>query len=100
MLDARIQVEIPKIDAAGEPNYAVFNRDNIISLCQRSLKKVAEYRWLLQNEECNLELAWRMEMKLDWVWQFTDVEGKPRNWALLCGLSQKQVVTNLYIAQF
>jgi len=37
-----------------------------------------------------LELAWRIDTALDWVWQTEDVEGKAREWAVLCGLALKQ----------
>lgn len=93
-MDTRIKVDIPDFDSSVTPNYKLFSREHVLELCMRSLRTVREYEWLVQkaiNEGSSLQLAWRVETKLDWVWQETDVEGKPRDWDVLCGLSLKQV---------
>lgn len=42
-----------------------------------------------------MELAWRLDTNLDWVWWHDDIQGHPRPWAVLAGLALNQV---LYIS--
>lgn len=42
-------------------------------------------------EGSTLQLAWRVDTRLDWIWQNEDVMGMPRDWAVLYGLAIKQV---------
>jgi hypothetical protein len=39
----------------------------------------------------NLELAWRIDTNLDWIWLETDINEKARKWVVLCGLIAKEV---------
>jgi hypothetical protein len=99
ILDTRIKVDIPDFDSSVTPNYSEFSPENVVELCMRSLRTVREYEWLVQkaiDDGSSLQLAWRMETKLDWVWQARDVEGNPRDWDVLCGLSLKQVCHTYY----
>lgn len=93
-LDTRLTVDVPGFDTADlDAAYKVFQRDNIIRLCEKSLRSDPEYGALLQSEEDDgavFDLAWRVNTDLDWVWKEDDVQGKARNWAVLCGLSLKQ----------
>ncbi|KAI0720502.1 Pleckstrin homology domain-containing protein [Cerioporus squamosus] len=93
-LDTRLTVDVPGFDTADmDAAYNVFQRDNIIGLCEKSLRSDPEYRALLERDEeegAVFDLAWRMNTDLDWVWQENDVQGKTRKWAVLCGLALKQ----------
>lgn len=101
ILDARIRVDIPDFDARVTAKYGVFSKEHVVDLCKRSLRTVREYEWLVQtaiDEGSTLELAWRMGAKLDWVYQTDDVEGQARDWAVLCGLSLKQVTCFVFFS--
>ena len=94
-LDTRMKIDIPHYNTADiNAAYEVFTKPNIVSLCQKSLQAVPEYEALIAHQLRNgasLELAWRVDTILDWVWQLSDVTGKIREWAVLCGLAIKQV---------
>ena len=73
--------------------YDVFQRDNIIKLCEKNLRTAPEYRALMEKgqlEGVQFELAWRHDINLDWVWKEIDVQGKKRRWDVLCGLALRQ----------
>jgi hypothetical protein len=77
-----------------EEGNETFGRRNIIGLCVDSLKSVPDWDYVIQPriaEGNKLELAWRVDAKLDWVWQDMCVDGTQRHWAVLCGLTLKQV---------
>ncbi len=98
-IDTRLKIDIPgyntsNIDAA----YAVFTPSNIIGLCMQVLYTVDEYNEVISHalkQGTSLGLAWRMDSRLDWVWQISDVEGKSRAWSILCGLAMRQVSQNI-----
>lgn len=80
----------------------MFSRRNIIDIVRKSLSsspglhETASRDWkhVVEPEIAagkTLELAWRVEAKLDWVWKEEDVTGQPRPWAVLCGLAMQQV---------
>jgi hypothetical protein len=80
----------------------MFNRRNVIDIVRKSLSsspgshETASRDWkhVVEPEITagkTLELAWRVEAKLDWVWKEDDVMGQPRPWAVLCGLAMQQV---------
>ncbi|TBU28603.1 Pleckstrin homology domain-containing protein [Dichomitus squalens] len=93
-LDTRMRVDVPGFDTADlDAAYNVFQKDNVIRLCQKHLRNAPEYRALLERglaEGATFELAWRLNTDLDWVWQEIDVRGKARRWAVLSGLALKQ----------
>jgi hypothetical protein len=39
-----------------------------------------------------MELAWRFDTNLEWVWWLDDIHGNPRTWAVLAGLALNQVL--------
>lgn len=47
-----------------------------------------------------MELAWRVGAKLDWIWQLHDLQGRPRDWAVLYGLALNQVGSNVFTRSF
>lgn len=95
-------IDIP--DSDGPNNNALYRflrRDNIIGLCVESVENVPDYKYLLESaleSGKSLQLAWRYQANLDWVWLDEDVFGKPREWSVLCGLALKHV--NLVQLQF
>jgi hypothetical protein len=84
-----------KIDLPDKENWAqlevLCSRQNILSLCENALSVLPDWDYLMNKAvragDAELELAWRHESKLDWVWQEDDVEGKARKWAVLWGLA-------------
>jgi len=99
----RICINVPEPESVDfDKAYDTLSHRNIIDLVQRSLSsdhgtsdpgsrswKAVIGRELQAGKK--LELAWRFGGQLDWVWQEQDVEGNPRPWAVLSGLSLWQV---------
>jgi hypothetical protein len=100
-MDSRVKIDIPSsVSLATDEGMGMFSRQNIIALCRKSLKNFRDWESIVERElekGKHLELAWRMEMKLDWIWLDDDVDGKSREWAVLCGLALKQVGFSLLI---
>lgn len=94
-MDSRVKIDVPStLSLETNESIAMFTRQNLISLCRKSLKNYSDWEFIIERElekGKHLELAWRMETKLDWVWLDDDVNGKRRGWAVLCGLALKQV---------
>ena len=93
-LDSRLKLDLPNLNSLILSEYGLFDRDTVVQLCEKSLKTVREWGWLVQrriDEGLCLELAWRTGAKLDWVWQLYDLHGQPRDWAVLYGLALNQV---------
>ena len=68
--------------------------NHVLALCRRVLRRSRErdiYVQQVLEQGTSLELAWRIDTALDWVWQSDDVEGKERQWEVLYGLALKQV---------
>jgi hypothetical protein len=93
-LGARVNIDIPAEYMEGRKDgNPMFCRENLIELCTTALGSVPDWDFIIQRrikEGRSLELAWRLDTKLDWVWQNECVDGTPRNWAVLCGLALKQ----------
>ncbi|KIY44808.1 hypothetical protein FISHEDRAFT_50785 [Fistulina hepatica ATCC 64428] len=90
-LDARIKIDIPVDNAL---TTTMFSRNNIIGLCAQAVRRVGNdwediyVRQIAAGK--HPELAWRVGTHIDWVWLDSDVDGSPRPWNLLCGLSFRQ----------
>ena len=87
-------MKIDIIEGSDSNVYAAFTRSNVLALCRRALRRGRQHDLYIQRiltDGASLELAWRIDTALDWVWQTEDVEGKTREWAVLCGLALKQV---------
>ncbi|KAF9527557.1 Pleckstrin homology domain-containing protein, partial [Crepidotus variabilis] len=93
-LNTKVTIDIPDADGTNSAGlYRVFRRENIIQLCMESLEKVPDYKYLVENAVLagkTVQLAWRYQTNLDWVWLDDDVFGEARDWAVLCGLAFKQ----------
>ena len=93
VLDTRMKIDIPE-----NADYAVFSRDNLVALSMRTFGTVQDWNIIIRKrlaEGAHLELAWRLDTNLDWVWWHDDIYGNPRAWAVLAGLALNQV---LYIS--
>uniref|UniRef100_A0A0W0EV81 PH domain-containing protein n=1 Tax=Moniliophthora roreri TaxID=221103 RepID=A0A0W0EV81_MONRR len=85
-LDSKVNIELP---TDPERQYAVFTRKNVINLCIESLSHLRDFQYLIKRHRAEgrvFQLAWRKETHLDWIWLDEDVDGRPRDWAILCGL--------------
>ncbi|KAF8809576.1 hypothetical protein BYT27DRAFT_7094201 [Phlegmacium glaucopus] len=95
-LSTKVTIDIPEdADTEGGGLYSLFKRENVIKLCVESLRSVPDWKFLMEKEingGKSLQLAWRVDANLDWVWLETDVFGEPRDWAVLCGLAFKQAL--------
>lgn len=94
-LSTKVTIDIPEAeDTVNGGLYYLFKRENVIKLCMKSLRSVLDWKFLMERltkEENSLQLAWRVDANLDWIWLETDVFGETRDWAVLCGLAFKQV---------
>jgi hypothetical protein len=91
-LDATVKIDVPA--AENDRIYTVFSRDNIIRLCMDSLRSVPDWKNVIERQMMKgqtLQLAWRVDTNLDWIWLEHDTNGDPRQWAVLCGLALQQV---------
>lgn len=61
----------------------------MIHSCRGVLSTVPEYRSITEavDRGAVAALAWRREMKLDWVWLENDINNVPREWSVLFGLA-------------
>jgi hypothetical protein len=95
-LDATVKIDVPT--AENDRIYKIFSRDNIIRLCTDSLRSVPDWKSVIERQMVKgqtLQLAWRADTNLDWIWLQHDTNGDPRQWAVLYGLAAQQVsVTN------
>ncbi|KAF8158329.1 Pleckstrin homology domain-containing protein [Crassisporium funariophilum] len=93
-LNTKVKIDIPGAEGMRSSGlYRSFSRENVISLCMESLHEVPDWKYVLEREikqGKSLQLAWRVNANLDWVWLEEDVLGKTRDWAVLCGLAFKQ----------
>ncbi|KNZ80953.1 Meiotically up-regulated gene 56 protein [Termitomyces sp. J132] len=90
-VDSSVRIDIPPGEY--ERLYRIFNRENILALCMDSLSSVPDWKHLIERElhqGKTLQLVWRQDTDLDWVWLDDDVYGQERRWAVLCGLALKQ----------
>jgi hypothetical protein len=94
-LSTKVTIDIAKPeDTENGGLYCIFKRENVINLCMESLRNLPDWKFLVEKESKegkSLQLAWRVDANLDWVWLDTDVIGETRDWAVLCGLVFKQV---------
>ncbi|EIW80949.1 hypothetical protein CONPUDRAFT_103997 [Coniophora puteana RWD-64-598 SS2] len=99
-IDSRIKLAVPVGDTTDlDKAFAMFSKSNIINLVRNSLKEVSgsavmsDWEAIISQKDAvgkSIELAWRSEAKLDWIWWDKDVDGNSRDWAMLCGMALKQ----------
>lgn len=97
-LSTKVTIDVPEGEELQNGSlYRVFKRENILNLCMNALRKVPDWDYLMESQLAkgkSLQLAWRVDANLDWIWLETDVSEKPRDWAVLCGLPFKHVGRN------
>ncbi|CAE7216406.1 unnamed protein product [Rhizoctonia solani] len=92
-LGTRVRVDMPDLDHGASDSWKRFTRSYLIRACGRSLRGLPDWDSMMESPTLRgsrLELAWRKESKLDWVWQETDEEGKEIDWQVLFGLALRQ----------
>ena len=92
VLEVNLKVKVPSQDNSA--SLAIFTRENLVRLCMKSVSEVPDWELILKKrleEGASLELAWRMDTYLDWVWWRQDVNGDDRGWDVLSGLALVQV---------
>ncbi|EUC60236.1 spore wall assembly-like protein, putative, partial [Rhizoctonia solani AG-3 Rhs1AP] len=92
-LGTRVRVDMPDLDHGASDSWKRFTRSYLIKACGRSLRGLPDWDSMMESPALRgsrLELAWRKESKLDWVWQETDEEGKEIDWQVLFGLALRQ----------
>ncbi|KAF9007668.1 hypothetical protein BDZ89DRAFT_965606 [Hymenopellis radicata] len=90
-LDTIVKIDVPNITTV--ENDKMFTRSNIIRLCIESLHNVSDWKEIVERQINGgkvLELAWRIDTNLDWIWLETDMYGFERPWTVLCGLALGQ----------
>jgi hypothetical protein len=91
IIETRLKIDIPESADGG-----FFYPDNLVALCTRTLSTVRDWEVIIKErlaEGAHMELAWRLDTNLDWVWWHDDIHGHPRSWAVLAGLALNQVLS-------
>lgn len=89
VIDTRLKIDIPEGAGGG-----FFCQENLVALCTRALRTVRDWDAIIKKrlaDGAHMELAWRLDANLDWVWWLDDINGNPRSWAVLAGLALNQV---------
>ena len=69
-------------------------RDYIIDQCTQALEDSFAWQTVIQMPIVNgrkLELCWRTDTTLDWIWLRDDVDGNKRDWEALFGIALQMV---------
>ncbi|KAH9080423.1 hypothetical protein EDB83DRAFT_2339328 [Lactarius deliciosus] len=88
VLDTRMKIDVPE-----SADHSIFSHDNLVALCMKTLSTVQDWDVIIRKrlaEGAHMELAWRLDTNLDWVWWLDDIHGNPRAWAVLAGLALNQ----------
>lgn len=96
-MDSRVKIDLSStLTLSDESGASMLSPENIIELCRSAFKNYRDWELIIEREIENgkhLELAWRTETILDWVWLKEDMEEQRRKHAVLWGLAMKQVCT-------
>jgi hypothetical protein len=91
VMDTRLKIDIPE-----NANDSFFCHNNLVALCKKTLSAVRDWDVIIKKriaDGAHMELAWRLDTNLDWVWWLDDIHGHPRSWAVLAGLALNQVLS-------
>jgi len=89
VIDTRMKIDIPE-----GADYNFLCHDNLVALCLKTMSTVEDWDVIIRKhlaEGAHMELAWRFDTNLDWVWWLDDINGNSRTWAVLAGLALNQV---------
>ncbi|KAG9103832.1 hypothetical protein FRC06_007644 [Ceratobasidium sp. 370] len=93
-LGTRVRVDIPNLDRwAPSDSWKHVTRSYLIDACGRSLRGLPDWDAMMESPAlrgAKLQLAWRKESKLDWVWLESDEQGREIDWQVLFGLALRQ----------
>ncbi|KAG8743527.1 hypothetical protein FRC10_011918 [Ceratobasidium sp. 414] len=93
-LGTRVRVDTPNLDRwAPSDSWKRFTRSYLIDACGRSLRGLPDWDAMMESPAlrgAKLQLAWRKESKLDWVWLERDEHGREIDWQVLFGLALRQ----------
>ncbi|KAJ3796632.1 Pleckstrin homology domain-containing protein [Lentinula aff. detonsa] len=90
-LDIKLKIDIPNVDSV--QMYRIFSKENLVALSVQSLRAVPDWKYVIERQLTEgdvLQLCWRQGSYLDWIWLNDDVEERPRDWVVLCGLALRQ----------
>ncbi|XP_006462707.1 hypothetical protein AGABI2DRAFT_207264 [Agaricus bisporus var. bisporus H97] len=92
-LGSQVAFELPNLNLMDQKTaIRMFSRRNIIALCIKSMKPIPGWSNFIEHERKKgrkLQLAWRFETHVDWVWNDETCEDKQREWTVLSGLALK-----------
>ena len=91
IIDTRMKIDIPE-----SADYNFLCHDNLVALCMRTMSTVQDWDVIIRKrlaDGAHMELAWRFDTNLDWVWWLDDINGNSRTWAVLAGLALNQVLS-------
>lgn len=89
VIDTRMKIDIPE-----SADHSFLCHDNLVALCMRTMSTVQDWDVIIRKrlaDGAHMELAWRFDTNLDWVWWLDDINGNSRTWAVLAGLALNQV---------
>ncbi|KAG6850272.1 hypothetical protein H0H93_015529 [Arthromyces matolae] len=92
-VNTKVQIDIPQGES--ENPYQVFTPENVIALCMKAYSAVPDWKSLIERELSRgkkLQLAWRQDTDLDWIWLDDDIYGQERPWSVLFGLALQQSI--------
>ena len=100
-LPDHIEVSCPLVHATvhmpvpdGGADWRAVTRDFVIDECSQAMDGSFAWQTVIQMPLLNgrrLELCWKLDTKLDWVWLKDDVDGRKREWEVLFGAALNQV---------
>lgn len=94
-LGSKVSFELPSLDLMDHKTaIRMFSRSNIIALCIKSMKPIPGWSNFIDREKQKgrqLQLAWRSETHVDWVWNDQTCKDQSREWTVLSGLALKNV---------
>jgi hypothetical protein len=89
VINTRMKIDIPE-----SADYAFLCHDNLVALCMKTLGTLQDWDAIIKKrlaDGAHVELAWRFDTNLDWVWWLDDINGNSRTWAVLAGMALHQV---------
>ncbi|OCB84999.1 hypothetical protein A7U60_g7956 [Sanghuangporus baumii] len=84
LVHARVTLPVPD----GGAGWREVTRDFVIDECSEAMEGSFAWQTVIQLPILNgrrLELCWRLDTRLDWVWLKNDVDGRKRDWEILFG---------------
>lgn len=91
-LGSRFRLDVPNADFLEvQQGYQTISRRYILEQCQESLGAEDWERACDDDDDVKLELCWRKNGNLEWIWLDTDGDGDPRDWSVIWPVGFRQV---------